>query len=972
MAQANVLLKNARKDQGLTQAILAEKLHVDTQTVSSWERGIRAPLPDVRKRLCELLGKSPEQLGLSFAEENEADNSQLQVAVASVQKAIVPSSLETVAISLPQDRSIVDTTEIEIQAFPPLQAISLSAQVNNDSLRLHLLNRVYSLWIVGFFQHSLFRSILLRLQLYEQPNAVNNPWHQTVQESNLPARLLPIGTRIIQVYDEADGEVLILGKPGAGKTTLLLELTQQLLMRAQENEQHPMPVVFNLSSWAEKQQPLQEWLIEEFTMRYQVPPNLARAWIEEEAITLMLDGLDEMAGDYRTKCIEAINTYRQTHGLVSIVVCCRQDDYFAQPARILLNKAIVAQPLTEQQVDQYTSHENFNVKSMRLALQKDPDLQAMVTTPLMLNILTLIYHETPQGKASLISSLPVHRQNIFQTYVERVTKRGLLQRNYTLDQTNHWLSWLARQMQAHNQSEFYLERLQPTWLPHTAYQRYQAAILRLIYGIDIFVVAALFAWIRGGKRGDEVGVGIGLLGELGGRSGNDVLGWMKPGLGGGLEAGGSLGILLALVVVIVTLLMGSPMPIFSWRTLWQSVTSGLRNASLIGVGVTLIAGILFSLSQGLIGGFESGLSMGLFSGLLAGLLTGLINGLKSKPEMAHIVQDPSEPLQKNKQWQKSNVIKRFWDTVFYGCCAGVGFGGVYALLAGGINTYVLTYGAIAGAFMGLIFGAGGGTNLLHLGSGIEPVERVAWSWRNMRYHATKSLTKGLLLGMMVMLGVSITLSIASSGFYGLAYGMRYGIIYGMIVGLVGGLAAIFTGSLASGWSSDILDEHQFVRPNEGIRRSLKNALLVGCVFGLVGGVASGLISGFAFGFVGRLGGWPILSAGFTILFGVIFVLQCFILQGGGAWVKHYVLRWYCWRAGYMPRNYAHFLDYAADSILLRKIGGGYMFAHQLLRDYFDKLEMQGEISHHSNKKLQIRHTDNIDHIECDSHANPPV
>jgi len=33
-------------------------------------------------------------------------------------------------------------------------------------------------------------------------------------------------------------------------------------------------------------------------------------------------------------------------------------------------------------------------------------------------------------------------------------------------------------------------------------------------------------------------------------------------------------------------------------------------------------------------------------------------------------------------------------------------------------------------------------------------------------------------------------------------------------------------------------------------------------------------------------------------------------------------------------RYADFLDYAAERILLRKVGGGYMFIHWLLRDHF--------------------------------------
>jgi len=59
-----------------------------------------------------------------------------------------------------------------------------------------------------------------------------------------------------------------------------------------------------------------------------------------------------------------------------------------------------------------------------------------------------------------------------------------------------------------------------------------------------------------------------------------------------------------------------------------------------------------------------------------------------------------------------------------------------------------------------------------------------------------------------------------------------------------------------------------------------------------------------------------------------------LLTGGLAYLRHYILRFLLWRAGAMPWNYPRFLDYAAEHILLRKVGGGYIFVHRLLLEYF--------------------------------------
>ena len=79
----------------------------------------------------------------------------------------------------------------------------------------------------------------MALGLEEQPDAVANPWHLVLQYPNTAPLPLPGGTRIKEVYDDADGELLILGAPGSGKTTLLLELARNLLERAERDEEHP-------------------------------------------------------------------------------------------------------------------------------------------------------------------------------------------------------------------------------------------------------------------------------------------------------------------------------------------------------------------------------------------------------------------------------------------------------------------------------------------------------------------------------------------------------------------------------------------------------------------------------------------------------------------------------------------------------------------------------------------------------------
>jgi tetratricopeptide (TPR) repeat protein/transcriptional regulator with XRE-family HTH domain len=60
----NWRLKAARDHCGWSQQELANLLNTTPNSVSRWERGISSPGPHLRRQLCELLGKSAEELGL--------------------------------------------------------------------------------------------------------------------------------------------------------------------------------------------------------------------------------------------------------------------------------------------------------------------------------------------------------------------------------------------------------------------------------------------------------------------------------------------------------------------------------------------------------------------------------------------------------------------------------------------------------------------------------------------------------------------------------------------------------------------------------------------------------------------------------------------------------------------------------------------------------------------------------------------
>jgi len=107
---------------------------------------------------------------------------------------------------------------------------------------------------------------------------------------------------------------------------LMLQLAMVLQQHAIQDESAPIPVVVNLSTWANTRPPLQDWLVEEIARTYQVPRASLTQWVQEDQILPLLDGLDEMEESARVACILAINTYHAQH-LGPLVVCSREHEY---------------------------------------------------------------------------------------------------------------------------------------------------------------------------------------------------------------------------------------------------------------------------------------------------------------------------------------------------------------------------------------------------------------------------------------------------------------------------------------------------------------------------------------------------------------------------------------------------------------------------------------------------------------------
>ncbi len=286
--------------------------------------------------------------------------------------------------------------------------------------------------------------------------------------------------------------LLILGEPGSGKTITLLQLAEKLVNQTERDLTKPIPVVFNLSSWGQKHQPIEKWLIEEFKDKYQVPKTWSEPWLEQEQLILLLDGLDEVRAEQRNACVRALNQFIETHNITEIVVCSRVKDYEALTERLQLSSAICIKPLSPKQVYSFLAKAGDSLAGLKTLLKQDRELEQFAQTPLILNIMSLAYQDwSADDLLQQFRSGEDRYQHLFNNYIERMLCRrviGQLKQNsnlakYPQQKVLHWLSWLAKTMVDESKTVFLIEKMQSTLLSSTTEQNMYHLLVGLIVGL---------------------------------------------------------------------------------------------------------------------------------------------------------------------------------------------------------------------------------------------------------------------------------------------------------------------------------------------------------------------------------------------------------------------------------------------------------------------------------------------------------
>lgn len=628
-------------------------------------------------------------------------------------------------------------------------------ELSQDRRNLHiLLEKVRSFWLEGVLKNSLQTTLLIDLEKETIHQAVSRPWERMDNGLQRPTEEIPPDKPVLTLFEEMGRAMLILGEPGSGKTTTLLELAEALAAEADSGQDQPVPVVLNLSTWSEKYASLDEWLVEELNEKYQIPRPIGRRWLDQNALVFLLDGLDEVSFEQRKGCLNAINHFRQTHGLAGLVVCSRLQEYLEIGDRLRLDGGVRLRRLTSGQVDAYLAGLGPQLMQLRESLWHDPELATLSETPLMLSILCLSYQEAPVLSAPVSGKPANTKAQVFDVYIRRMLSRQRGRKLFSPEQMINWLSWLAFRMQQSSMSQLLVESIQPTWLPSQKW--------RWLYRLLVALIAGL-------PTGLLLGFGVGFPVIL---SALPTTGWFDM-LSTGARLVLTAGYNLWLGMLASTL-----------------VTVGFVSLRNYGVIPALISGLFYGFSFGQsfarVFGRDTGLVLGCLVALLVASLYYVIGALVMRRSPAR--GDAVEAVDKL-DWSWSRFALGF----LIGALPGFAFG---SLLWWGFRGEAFIPGF--GTTFGLVFGITAGANLgVLLGFVVREVDQVIRP--NQGIH--RSARNAASIGLAIWLSVGLPLGYITSTSWRLAVGpaksFDVGVVLFLGVGLaLGLLTSLFFGLLA--------------------------------------------------------------------------------------------------------------------------------------------------------------------------------
>jgi energy-coupling factor transporter ATP-binding protein EcfA2 len=313
--------------------------------------------------------------------------------------------------------------------------------------------------------------------------------HLITERYNVEAGEAKTTEIILEAFENRD-RLLIVGSAGSGKTTLLLRLAVSLLDKVELAGDEALPVIFNLASWSNGYERLEDWLQVSLESGYGLSKDFAATLLRQERITPLLDGLDELAKDddkqreaeTRGGFLRSLNQYL-IRGK-KVVVSCRHDEFlpiqkftghdapFAATVALLdLTKTQIEKALLEarrriddkgRKVDETSAGHILEF----LKRDKDDVLLDTLRTPFYFTTALEVFNKPIHDDEQLPDNTNGLKKYLLDEFVAAKLYRTPNPHNFRPEKTRKWLKFLGTELELSQSVDFELSSLQPHSLSH--------------------------------------------------------------------------------------------------------------------------------------------------------------------------------------------------------------------------------------------------------------------------------------------------------------------------------------------------------------------------------------------------------------------------------------------------------------------------------------------------------------------------
>ncbi|MFC3895014.1 helix-turn-helix domain-containing protein [Lentzea rhizosphaerae] len=351
-SQFGVLLRQLRRQAGLSQEALAHSARVGTRTVRGLETGERT---NPNAETMRALAKALELTGAERAEFFAAAG---------------------------RDEPV----QAEPVRFDPLAEAAETLKV-----------AVEARWRREEEQRQIHDPVPLPVRWDGAPAQLQDSWLNIGGEADLGGRV----DQVVEVYRRVGSRrLVVLGRAGAGKTVLTTRFVLDLLKARDTTD--PVPVIFSLGSWHPERIGLRDWMAEQLIRDHpflEAPGpsggTVAAALVDAQRVLPVLDGFDEIAAGLHRPALNALNTTT-----LPLLLTSRVDEYrdAVEGTDVLTSAAaVVVADLTSDDLADYlprTTRKKVWAPVLDEVRGGGP-LAKVLVTPLMVALARRIYSDTP-------------------------------------------------------------------------------------------------------------------------------------------------------------------------------------------------------------------------------------------------------------------------------------------------------------------------------------------------------------------------------------------------------------------------------------------------------------------------------------------------------------------------------------------------------------------------------------------------